>query len=135
VTAPPPRLFDHLKLGDTVVVEPVLANTGARQVVGTIGRVATSYLFVRVQGWKDSLRVARASGRGTTQSTQYQISIPTPGRIDEIRRTEAVERLHGALVDVHTRLRAGIQGIVAGTPTERLVQLDALVRELLAPKR
>lgn len=135
MSAPQQRRFDELALGDSVIVEPALGNHGARAVVGAIDRVTTSYLFVRVPGWKTSLRVARASGRGTTQGTQYQIAQPTPERIDEIRRAEAVERLHGALVDLHARLRAGVQSIVAGTTTERLVQLDALVRELLAPKK
>ncbi len=125
-------LYD-LEVGATVVVTPRHGGD-VRPVLGTVVRVATSYLWVRIEGWRETLRAARSTGRGTTHSTPYQVTKATPEAIEQISRVETIERLHGALVEVAYRLKqARIDALTKNTSTAKLMEIDRVVRELLRP--
>lgn len=129
-----PEALYQLDVGAVVVVTPRHGGD-VRPVLGTVNRVSTSYLWVRIDGWRETLRAARSTGRGTTHSTPYQVTQATGEAIERIRRVEVTERLHGALVEVADRLkRDRIDSLVKATTTDDLVGLDRALRALLGAR-
>ena len=85
----------------SVLVYPILPGSKlGRPAVGRVQRVATAYAWIRTPLVRDHLRVARATGRGSVYGESFQVQIPTPEELANVRRLEALEAFHGAIETV-----------------------------------
>lgn len=126
-----PRPLYDLEVGAAVVVRPRNVRND-RAFRGLVTRVTTSFLFVQVGGAeRDSMRVARSSGRGTWHQHPYDVEPAEPQVLARIDRQEATERLQAALFQVGEAVRTQPEPFAA-TALEELRELERRLR-LLVP--
>lgn len=135
----PPTNIYAADVGTSVLVYPVQpGSTLGRPSVGRIVRVSTAYAWVRSAPIRDHLRVARSTGRGSVYGEHYAVQIPTAEDLDRVRRAQALEELHGAVVQAERSFRSPSspsKAIAAEVPTRDIEATTRALRVLLGLAR
>lgn len=98
-------------------------------------RSTVRYLWLRVVGLRDNLRVVRCNGTGTLYSLSFEAQVPTPEDLAALARLELEDRVRGAFYQFEQqtkRLRQTSLNLL--TPRE-LEELDRLLRKAAPPTR
>lgn len=132
-----PDHITDLDVGAQVIVYPVVGGGSdlGRPALGRIHRLSTACAWIRSNLIRDSLRVVRSTGRGSAFGESYVVRRSTPEAIEQIRRRDALERLHAALIMVADAIKppSGPARAFAATSTDDLEELDRRIRAALLP--
>lgn len=125
-----PESLHDLEAGAQVLVRDKM-DPKAPPRLGTVIRVATSYLWCSVRGLRDNLRVARSSGRGTIHSVTYQVTKADPETLESLRRQEVAQSLRAAVygLDLVCRQR-GTDAALERASIDEMQELDQRLRRL-----